>query len=88
MNFLLAFLIFTGLLATGTAPIAPNLLTQKDYHSYFLPSLETSIASGFVTHSGLTLSALTGSIAEKSGIGHDDTLISLDGKMIRDIDVF
>ena len=88
MNFLLAFCIFFGLFLSGVSPIAPNFLTQKDYQSYFLPSPENAIKSGFVTHDGLSLSSVTGSIAEKSGIKQDEVLISINGQKIEDIELF
>lgn len=75
MNFLLAFFIFFGLFLSGVSPIAPNFLTEKDYQSYFLPSPDDALVSGFLQYDGLSLSSLTGSIAEKSGMKQDEQLV-------------
>lgn len=88
MNFLLAFFIFFGLFLSGVSPIAPNFLTEKDYQSYFLPSPDDALVSGFLQYDGLSLSSLTGSIAEKSGMKQDEQLVWVNGNKITDIEVF
>ncbi len=88
MNFILAFFIFFALFLYGVSPIAPNFLTEKDYHSYFLPSPDDALVSGFLQYDGISLSSVTGSIAEKSGIKQDEILTSVNGNKITDIDAF
>lgn len=81
MNFLLAFAIFTGLFWVGTSPITVMPLSDTPTHSFFLPSFSEAEAMGYISHSGIVLSPLTGSIAEKAGIQNGDILISLDEKV-------
>lgn len=88
MNFLLAIVILSIFFVQGTAPIAPNFLTEKDYNSLLLPSPETALASGYLIHSGIELSPLSGSIAERSGLLEGDMLISIDGESITTVDEF
>lgn len=86
MNFLLAIVIFFGFFIIGTWPLGPNLIIDKDYGSYMLPSFDASIKSGYLTHSGLTLTPLSGSIAMTAGILPGDNLISIDARPVDDID--
>lgn len=80
MNFLLAFVIFTGLFWYGTAPVTVSPFADGPTKSFFLPSFEEAEAMGFVTYSGIVLTPLTGSIAEKAGIQAGDILLSIDGE--------
>lgn len=50
MNFLLAWIIFSGLFFAGTSPVTVIPFESGKTHSFFLPSLEEAIDSGFVTH--------------------------------------
>ena len=50
MNFLLAIVIFFIFLISGASPIGPNLLLDKDYNSYFLPSFDRAVESGYIQH--------------------------------------
>lgn len=68
MNFILAFVIFTGLFLSGTAPIAVNPISSEATHSFFIPSFDEAVTMGYLTHDGVEISALTGSIAELAGI--------------------
>jgi regulator of sigma E protease len=77
MNFLLAFVIFTGLFWTGTSPITVSPFSDAPTNSFFLPSFEEAEAMGYLTHSGIILSPLTGSIAEQAGILSGDILIQV-----------
>lgn len=81
MNFLLAFAIFTGLFWVGTSPITVMPLSDTPTHSFFLPSFSEAEAIGYISHSGILLSPLTGSVAEKAGIQVGDILVSIDGKV-------
>ena len=86
MNFILAWVIFSLLLWKGTAPLAVNYLIPTNYHSYFLPSLEESMESGYVKHEGVLLEPLSDGVAEKSGIAKGDILKKVDGVDILSID--
>ncbi len=88
MNFILAIVIFFWFFIIGTSPIWPNLILDKDYGSLMLPSFDKSIETGYITHSGLMLSPLTGSIAERAWVLAWDQVIALDGQVIDDIDGF
>jgi hypothetical protein len=43
MNFLLAWLIFTGLFFYGTHPVAVNPLADSPTNSFFLPSFDEAL---------------------------------------------
>ena len=88
MNFILATVIFFWFFVSWASPIGPNTVLEKDYGSYFLPSFEASMKSGYITHSGISLTPLSGSLAMRSGILPGDLLVSLDGQPMRDIDTF
>lgn len=76
MNFFLAFVIFTGLFLYGIAPMA--IIPMEGNHSLILPSAHESIESGYLTHSGLTVTSLSGSIAERAGVGSGEIIISIE----------
>lgn len=82
MNFLLAIVILFGFFLVGTEPIAPNFLVDKDYNSLLLPSPKKAIETGYLVYSGIEISPLTGSIAEKSGILPGDVVTSMNGAKI------
>ncbi len=86
MNFILAWAIFSILLWNGTSPLAVNYLIPKSYNSYFLPSLEESMKSGYVKHDGIFLEPLSEWVAEKSGIAKGDILKKIDGIDVLSID--
>lgn len=77
MNFLLAWVIFTGIFLTGAKPLAVMPINIWETNSYFLPSLEEAKKTGFVEEKGIFLTALTGSIAEKSGILPESKIIAI-----------
>ncbi len=68
MNFILAFVIFTGLFLSGTAPIAVNPISNDATHSFFIPSFDEAVDMGYLTHDGVEISAISGSIAAVAGI--------------------
>ncbi len=78
MNFLLAIVIFTFSFFIGTTPIAPNFLTEKDYGSILLPAPESAIKDWYFAYSGIVLTPLSGSIAERSWILPGDTLLMVE----------
>ncbi len=77
MNFVLAFAIFTLLFLVGTTPMA--IVDIEGFHSRILPSAHEAIESGYLTHSGLTVSPVPGGIAALAGVGSGDTVVSIDG---------
>lgn len=66
MNFFLAWIIFIGLFLSGTAPLSPVPFDIGKTNSYFLPSLEEALESGYVHSDGVILRPLENSVAEKS----------------------
>ncbi len=86
MNFILASVIFFAFFMSGATPIWPNLILEKSYGSYFLPSFDEAMQSGYLKHEGIILSPLTWSLAEKSGIMKWDIVTKVDGKIISDIE--
>lgn len=88
MNWILACAIFFGLFLYGVKPLTVLPIDIGQTHSYFLPSFEEAMQSGFVTHSGVTLTPLTGSLAERSGIQAGDIVTSVNGQEIKNIDQF
>lgn len=86
MNFVLAIVIFFAFFMNSASPIGPNLVLDKSYGSYFLPSFDEAMQSGYLKHEGIILSPLTWSLAEKSGIRKWDIVTKVDGKIISDIE--
>jgi hypothetical protein len=65
MNFFLAFVIFTGLFLYGTTPM--TIIPMDGNQSQILPSANEALKSGFLTHGGIQISPLSGSIASRAG---------------------
>jgi regulator of sigma E protease len=87
MNFILAIVIFFGFFLSHATPIGPNLLLDKEYGSYFLPSFTRSLETWYITHSGISLAPLPWSVSSDAGILPGDSIVEVDGQKIRDIDV-
>jgi regulator of sigma E protease len=81
MNFLLAWVIFTGLFVHGIAPVTIAPVSGWPTHSVILPSFDEAYAMGYLRHEGIELTPLTGSVAESAGIQKWDILLSIDGKI-------
>lgn len=77
MNFFLAFCIFTGLFLYGTKPM--SIIPIQWSHSILLPSEREAFESGLLTHSGIVVESLSGSIAELAGVGSGDIVASING---------
>lgn len=75
MNFFLAFLIFTGLFVSGVSPM--TIIPMEGYHSEIMPSSHEAIEIWYLRHSGLTVTALSGSIASLSGLGSGELVRSI-----------
>ncbi len=87
MNFLLATVIFFVFFLGNASPIGPNLILDKDYGSYFLPSFDASLKSGYLKHEGIVIMPVSESPAERSGVRPGDLIRSVDWNDINDIDV-
>lgn len=75
MNFFLAFAIFTGLFYYGVQPM--TIIPMEGYGSQILPSMREAVSNGYVLHGGLTVTAISGSIAERAGVGSGDILLEI-----------
>ena len=82
MNFLFAFVVFSGLFMIGVEPLGINTKFPTQTETKLIPSFQEAVRIGLVKTDGIVLSPLTGSIAEKSGILENDILVSIDGKNI------
>lgn len=82
MNFLFAFVIFSGLFMVGVEPLGINTKFPTQTETKLIPSFDEAIRVGLVKTDGIILSPMTGSIAEKSGILAGDILLSIDGAAI------
>lgn len=82
MNFFLAFVIFTTLFALGVSPITVNPLSSEPTDSYFIPSLDEAIRSGYAQHDWVEISAITWSIASAAWITQWEKVIQVNGTMI------
>lgn len=88
MNFILAFVIFTWLFISGTSPVAVNPFSDRPTNSFFIPSFDEAVEMGYVKHSGLSISALTWSIAESAWIGSDEKVLQINQIPVADIEEF
>jgi hypothetical protein len=75
MNFFLAFAIFTGLFYYGVQPM--TIIPIEGYHSEIMPSVHEAIESGYLKHSGLTVTSLSGSISARAGVGSGELVRSI-----------
>lgn len=82
MNFILAFVIFTGLFWSWTKPFSVLPIDLGRTNSYFLPSFSEAIESGYVYSDWVFVSPLTGSIAEQSGLQKSDIILAVNDKDI------
>lgn len=85
MNFVLAWMLFTGLFLMGAKPLSAIPFDIGKTHSFFLPSIEESLDSGYLAHSGVLMSPLSGSIAEAAGIRDRDIVIAMNGNAITSV---
>ncbi len=76
MNFFLAFVIFTGLFLYGVTPM--TIIPLEWYKSQILPGAHEAIESGYLSHTGLMVTGLSGSIASTAGIGSGELVVSID----------
>lgn len=83
MNFFLAYVLFFGMLVSWVKPLSINPLSELPTYSYFLPSFDEAVDRKIISHSGIILEPLTGSIAEQSWIKTGDRIISVNGKTIK-----
>ena len=86
MNLVLAWAIFTGMFLVGAKPLTVIPMDIGPTHSFFLPSFEESLESGFIKRSNVTIEPLEDSIAQKSGLRENDEIISVNGQKIVDTD--
>ena len=82
MNFFLAFVIFSSAFFVGTGPIAINGKFITDIQTKLIPTPEQAVSAGMLMTDGLSLSPISGSIAEKAGIRDQDILLAIDGKKV------
>ncbi len=82
MNFILAWVIFTGLFMYGMHPVTVAPFSDEPTGSLFIPSFSEARDMGFVTYSGITFSPLTGSIAYNAGIRDGDVLESINNQAV------
>lgn len=75
MNFVLAFAIFTGLFLYGVTPMA--IIPLEWYQSQILPSAHEAIENQYLTHSWLTVTSISGSIADLAGIWEWEKVVTI-----------
>ena len=80
MNLVLAWAIFTGMFLVGAKPLTVIPMDIGPTHSFFLPSFEESLESGFIKRSNVAIEPLEDSIAQKSGLRENDEIISVNGQ--------
>ena len=78
MNFLLAWVIFTGLFFHGIAPVTIAPVSGGPTHSLILPSFEEARKSGYLQYDAIEVTPMTGSVAENMGLKSGDLLLSID----------
>ena len=72
---------------TSASPIGPNLVLDKNYGSYFLPSFDEAMKSGYIKHDGILLTPLSESLAMRAGVLPGDRVKSIDGVLMSDIEM-
>jgi len=83
MNFLTAWVIFSVLFMIGVQPIGINSVIKTDAKLRLIPTQEQAFEYGILeAHSGVYLTPLKWSIAEKSGIKANDLLLWINQKPI------
>ena len=82
MNFVLAIVVLAVLFMVGVAPLGINTKFDTDIPSRLVPSMDQARTLGILEVDGLTLSPLTGSIAEQAGVRSGDILLSVDGHIV------
>ena len=80
MNFLFAFIVFSGLFMVGVEPLGINSKFPTSIETKLIPSFEEAVRIGLLKTDGLSLSPMTGSVAQKSGILENDILLSINGQ--------
>ncbi len=82
MNFILAWVIFSGLFMYGMHPVTVAPFSDEPTGSMFIPSFSEARDMGFVSYSWITFSPLTGSVAYNAWIREGDFLESIDGQIV------
>lgn len=82
-NFILAGLIFSFLFWSGTSPIAFNSQFPTELKSELVPTFEQALESRALLSSGLVLTPIPGSVAERAGILAGDHIIAVDNKAVK-----
>lgn len=86
MNFFLAWVIFAVLFTAGISPLGINTKFPTKTESLLVPTFAQAIDNGVIVHSGVVLSSLSGSIAEKNGVLSGSILKSINGTPIKTVD--
>jgi Peptidase family M50 len=77
MNFVLAFIVFTGLFLYGVTPMA--IIPLDGYQSQILPGTHEAVENRYLIHGGLIVTGLSGSIASAAGIGSRERVLEING---------
>jgi regulator of sigma E protease len=88
MNFILAWVIFSWLFFLWTKPIAVNPLADGPTGSFFLPSFDEALNIWYISHDGVEITSLSGSLAEASGIWSSEQVTRVDDRLINTPDDF
>ncbi len=83
MNFILAWVIFTGLFMHGMHPVTIAPFNDEPTGSLYIPSFSEARDMGFVSYSGIVFNPVEGSIAAKAGIMSGDTLITINSQVVK-----
>lgn len=86
MNFFLAWVIFSILFTVGVSPLGINTKFPTQTESLLVPTFSQAIEKGVIVHSGVVLSPIPGSIAEKNGVLSGSILLSANGTPINTVD--
>ena len=77
MNFVLAFAVFTGLFLYGVTPMA--IIPLEWYESQILPSAQEAMKSTYLTHNGLVVTSISGSIAQQAWVWSGEYIVEING---------
>ncbi len=77
MNFILAWVIFSGLFMYGVSPLAINTKFATDIETKLIPDFDKAVELGIFEVRGISVRPMSGGIAEMAGFRDEDIILSI-----------